>query len=68
MTQLIFAQRKFSLAIFFSLVITIALFTGYMDGETFSVSLGIILGLYGAGNIGQRWVDRPPPNYGDIER
>lgn len=43
-----YRQRKFLLACFSLWVITIALFTGNLEGGEFNVGLALILGLYGA--------------------
>lgn len=61
MTQLfnnIMLQRKFALAMLFSISTIVGLFTGFLGGGEFIAAMGLILGLYGAANIAQRKVDK----------
>jgi hypothetical protein len=46
-----YRSRKFGLAVTFSLVSIIALFSGDLSGGEFVASITVILGLYGAANI-----------------
>ena len=57
-TNAIFTQRKFSLALMFTISLIVALFSGFVDGGVFVAGMGTILGLYAAANIGQRWTDK----------
>ena len=51
MNDNIFRNRKYSLAVFFALANTTALFFGFMDEVQYVLSQGIILGMYGAANV-----------------
>ena len=52
------SQRKFLFASFFSFTTTLALFTGYMDATNYVWTIGTILSLYGAANVGEKFVDK----------
>ena len=54
MTDLLSRQRKYTLAWFFSITTTLALFFGVLDGGAYVASLGLILGLYNAANVVQK--------------
>ena len=61
MTQLLnnlMLQRKFALAMLFSISTIVGLFTGFLLGGEFIAAMGLILGLYGAANVGQRFVEK----------
>jgi hypothetical protein len=61
MTQLIsglMLQRKFALAMLFSITIIVALFTGFLTGGEFIMGMGTLLGLYAAANVAQRQVEK----------
>ena len=45
------SDRKYFLAIFFSVVSTLGLFFGKITGGEFVTLAGVILGLYGAANV-----------------
>lgn len=47
----IYRNRKFSLAVVFTAVGVVALFTGYMGGGEFIGLSATVLGLYGAANL-----------------
>lgn len=50
--------RKFSLAVFFSLVGTLALFTDKLDGGQFLVLVSSIMGIFAVGNIAEYQVKK----------
>lgn len=58
MNDLIFRQRKYSLAVAFTLASIAGLFTGHVSEGSFIALAGLIIGLYGAANVGQRAVER----------
>jgi len=61
MTQLLnglMLQRKFAIAMLFSISTIVALFTGFLGGGEFITAMGLILGLYGAANVSQRYVEK----------
>ena len=62
MTQALFRQRKYSLALMFTITLIVALFTGFIDGGTFVGGMATILGLYGAANVGQKWAETQGKN------
>lgn len=51
---MIFRNRKYTLAWFFSVSTTLALFFRIMDGGTYVAALALILGLYNAANVAQK--------------
>ncbi len=55
MTQALYRQRKYNLALMFSTALIVGLFTGYVDGGVFIGGMGLVLGLYNAGNVAQTW-------------
>ena len=46
-----YRSRKYTLAVFFAMTNTTALFTGFLDDAQYVMSQAIILGLYGAANV-----------------
>lgn len=44
-------NRKYTLAVFFALANTVALFFGFMAEDVYIMGQGIILGMYGAANV-----------------
>lgn len=58
MGHTILEQRKFSLALLFSVSSVVALFTGYIAGGEFIALATLILGIYGAANVAQRKVEK----------
>lgn len=46
-----FTSRKFALAVFFALVSTVAVFTGFLNGTQYISAVTLILGLYGTGDL-----------------
>lgn len=50
-------QRKFTLAMLFSIISSIALFADKLTGSEYVSAITFILGLYGMSNVGQRWVE-----------
>ena len=46
-----FRSRKYTLAVFFALANTIALFFGFMAQDMYIMGQGVILGLYSAANV-----------------
>lgn len=52
----IFRNRKYSLAVLFSLTSVVGLFTGALSGGEFLGAAGLILGLYGGANVMERKV------------
>lgn len=46
-----YRSRKYTLAIFFALANTVALFFGYMNDSQYVLGQGVILGMYGAANV-----------------
>ena len=55
--QAVARQRKFSLALIFSFVTSVALFMDKLSGSEYVSAITLILGLYGLANVGQRFVD-----------
>ncbi len=53
-----YRSRKFRLALFASVVASIALFTIDFSGTTWVTAQSIILGLYGAANVGEKKVKK----------
>ncbi len=49
-----FLSRKFLLALIAMLVSAAALLAGIMDGNAWFLSIGVILGLYGAANVTEK--------------
>ena len=58
MTDMIFRNRKYTLAMFFACVGTVALFFGKLTGGEWVMLAGAIMGLYGAANVWQRQVEK----------
>ena len=54
----LYRQRKFGLALMFSVATIVGFFLGRLDGGEFIGAMGTILALYGAANVGQRYVER----------
>ena len=52
--DILYRNRKFQLAVFFTIADTIAFFFGLMNASEFIMSQGIILGLYGAVNVASK--------------
>lgn len=50
-----FNSRKFALAIAILHVITAALFTNFISGGEFITGITLILGLYGASNVAEKF-------------
>ena len=44
-------NRKYTLAVFFALANTVALFFGFMAEDAYILGQGVILGMYGAANV-----------------
>lgn len=57
MTQALYRQRKYTLALMFTFSLIVGLFTGIIDGSVFIGGMGLVLGLYNAGNVGQTWAE-----------
>lgn len=55
--------RKFLLAAVALLVSAIALFADKLDGDQWIWALGVILGLYGGANVGQKVFGKEAPNF-----
>jgi len=53
-----FSSRKFSLAVFFALTSTLALFTGDIEGDVYRSILALVLGLYAFGNVASEYVKK----------
>lgn len=51
-----FRSRKFILAMTFTIVGSIALLIGAIDGGAYTMLAGSVLALYGAANVGYRYV------------
>ncbi|RVU32707.1 MULTISPECIES: hypothetical protein [Neptunomonas] len=56
MTDDRYRSRKFALAAVSALVSHIALFSGQLEGGTWVAAQTLILGMYNAGNVGERYV------------
>jgi hypothetical protein len=54
MNDLLRRQRKYTLAVFFACASTVALFWDKLDGDQYVWVVGLVLGLYGAVNVGQK--------------
>jgi hydrogenase/urease accessory protein HupE len=53
-----FLSRRWSLAVVYTIVSSIALFTGHLSGSEFVTLAGVVLALYNAANyLGKRNVD-----------
>ena len=50
-------QRKFTLAMIFTITTVLALMFDKITGGEFIGAMDVILGLYGAANVGQRYVE-----------
>lgn len=59
----LFPDRKFTLAIFFSLVSTLGLFASKLSGGEFVALVGTILGLYGIANVATKSVASHSPDH-----
>lgn len=46
-----YRSRKLALAVYFSVIGTIALFTDKVSGDQFVFLAGVVLGMYGAANV-----------------
>lgn len=51
-----FRSRKFALAMIAMVVSSLAVLAGKMDGGSYVGALAVILGLYGAANVGEKAV------------
>ena len=51
-----YRSRKFQLTLGSLLVSTLALFTGFIDGDQFVDIISMILGIYGVGNVAGYYV------------
>mgnify|MGYP001813905163 CR=1 FL=1 len=57
MTQALYRQRKYTLALMFTFSLIVGLFTGIIDGAVFVAGATLVLGMYNAGNVGQTWAE-----------
>jgi len=55
MDNMIFRQRKFTLAVVFTTATIIGLFLSFLTGGEFLMGMGAILGLYGAANVTEKY-------------
>lgn len=53
-----FRQRKFTLALLFTLSTIAALFTGHLDGGQFIAVQSSIMGIYGVSNVADKQVQK----------
>lgn len=51
------AQRKFVVCMLFTVASIVGLFTGYIGEGSFIALAGLLTGIYGASNVGQRMVE-----------
>lgn len=56
-----YRSRKFGLAIASFIVSSVGLFSGHLAGGEFVSLVGLILGLYGASNVGEKYVSGNHP-------
>jgi hypothetical protein len=57
MTQALYRQRKYNLALMFTFALIIAVFVGVISGAEFITGAGIVMAAYGASNVGQTWAE-----------
>lgn len=53
-----YRSRKYAIAVTSMLGIHVALFSGFIGGSEYITGLGLIIGLYGASNIGEKYAGR----------
>lgn len=51
-------SRKFYLTVFSLIIVAIGLFTNFLPADNFVSALTLILGLYFAGNVANKFVDK----------
>lgn len=50
-----FSSRKFAIAVAILYALTTALFTGFISGGEYITGITLILGLYGASNVAEKF-------------